>query len=331
MDSSASRLLHLLSLFSSRPRWSATELAERLGVTTRTVRRDIADLRDLGYPIDSEAGRTGGYQLGAHGKLPPLLLTDDEAVAVAVGLRATASTGIADHEGAAVAAMAKLEQVLPAVLRDRVRALHEAATLVIHEGGDVAADPATLLIIAQACRRHERIRFTYRREEEPAMRRRVEPYGLACVSRRWYALVWDLDRRDWRTFRVDRINEVELTGHQFDPREAPDTQQTVLSAIAQFPYDVWAEVILHISHEEAAAEVLASVALLEPHERGTLLRVGADDLDWIARYLVRLGFPFEVVAPDELRDALRRLGESLVEQSRAGADEPTAISGTADR
>src|SRR5690606_2974777 len=120
----AARLLHLLSLFTSRPRWSATELSERLGVTTRTVRRDIAELRDLGYPIESEPGRAGGYRLGAHGRLPPLLLTDDEAVAVAVGLRATATTGIADHEEAAVAAMAKLEQVLPGELRERVRALH---------------------------------------------------------------------------------------------------------------------------------------------------------------------------------------------------------------
>jgi predicted DNA-binding transcriptional regulator YafY len=326
MDTPAARLLHLLSLFTARPRWSATELAERLDITTRTVRRDIAELRDLGYPIESEPGRTGGYRLGAHGKLPPLLLTDDEAVAVAVGLRATASTGIADHEGAAVAAMAKLEQVLPPELRERVRALHEAATLVIHEGGDIATDPAVLLAIAQACRRRERVRFAFRRGDEDEMQRRVEPYGLACVSRRWYLVVWDLDRSDWRTFRVDRISGVELTGHTFEPRDAPDTQQTVLAAIAQFPYDIWAEIILDVSYEEASAEVLGSVALIEPHPRGTRLRVGADDLDWIARYLVRLGFAFEVVAPDELRDAIRELGERLIEQSRRGI-----VSGTADR
>lgn len=323
MDSPAARLLHLLSLFTARPQWSATELADRLGITTRTVRRDIAELRDLGYPIESEAGRTGGYRLGAHGKLPPLLLTDDEAVAVAVGLRATASTGIADHEAAAVAAMAKLEQVLPAELRERVRALHEAATLVLHEGGDVVTEPGTLLAIAQACRRHERVRFRYRRGAEAEMQRRVEPYGLACVSRRWYTVVWDLDRRDWRTFRVDRVHDVELTGHTFEPRDAPDTQQAVLAAIAQFPYDVWAEVILFVPFEEAASEVLGSVALTEPHPQGTLLRVGADDLRWIARYLVRLGFPFEVVSPDELRHAVRHLGEWLVDQS--------GVSETADR
>jgi predicted DNA-binding transcriptional regulator YafY len=326
MDTPAARLLHLLSLFAARPQWSATELADRLGITTRTVRRDIAELRELGYPIESEAGRTGGYRLGAHGKLPPLLLTDDEAVAVAVGLRATASTGIADHEGAAVAAMTKLEQVLPPELRERVRALHEAATLVIHEGGDIAADPAVLLAIAQACRRRERLRFTFRRGEEAEMQRRAEPYGLACVSRRWYLVVWDLDRSDWRTFRVDRMSEVELTGHTFDPRDAPDIQQAVLAAIAQFPYDIWAEVILDTPFEEASSEVLPSVGLLEPHPRGSLLRVGADDLDWIARYLVRLDFPFEVVAPDELRDAVRRLGERLIVQS-----DRDDLSGTADR
>ena len=158
------------------------------------------------------------------------------------------------------------------------------------------------------------------------MQRRVEPYGLACVSRRWYLVVWDLDRSDWRTFRVDRISEVELTGHTFEPRDAPDTQQAVLAAIAQFPYDIWAEIILDVSYEEASSEVLGSVALIEPHPRGTRLRVGADDLDWIARYLVRLGFPFEVVAPDELRDAIRALGERLVEQSQRGV-----VSGTVDR
>ncbi len=315
MDTPAARLLHLLSLFTARPRWSATELAERLEVTTRTVRRDIADLRDLGYPIESEPGRAGGYRLGAHGKLPPLLLTDDEAVAVAVGLRATATTGIADHEEAAVAAMAKLEQVLPGELRERVRALHEAATLVTHEGGEVVTDPGVLLALAQGCRRRERIRFQFRRDGTTT-ERRVEPYGLACVSRRWYAVVWDLDRRDWRTFRADRMSDVELTGHTFEPRPAPDTRETVLAAIAQYPYDVLAEVLLLAPYDEVAGEVPGSVALLEPHPRGTVLRIGADDLDWIARYLVRLGFGFEVIAPDALRDAVRHLGERLVEASR---------------
>jgi predicted DNA-binding transcriptional regulator YafY len=325
MDSPAARLLHLLSLFTSRPRWSATELSERLGVTTRTVRRDIAELRDLGYPIESEPGRAGGYRLGAHGRLPPLLLTDDEAVAVAVGLRATATTGIADHEEAAVSAMAKLEQVLPAALRERVRALHESATLVVRQGDEAAADPSVLLAIAQGCRRRERIRFRFRRDGE-TMVRRVEPYGLACVSRRWYAVVWDLDRDDWRTFRADRISDVELTGHTFEPRPAPDTAEAVLTAIAAYPYPVWAEVVLLAPYEEAAAEVLGSVGLIEPHPRGTLLRVGADSLSWIAHYLAALGFDFEILSPPELRDEVRRVGQRLL-----GASDRAELSGTAGR
>jgi predicted DNA-binding transcriptional regulator YafY len=314
MESPAARLLHLLSLFSARPRWTATELADRLDVTPRTVRRDIAELRDLGYPIESEAGRAGGYQLGSHGKLPPLLLTDDEAVAVAVGLRATAAHGIADNDEAAVSAMTKLEQVLPPDLRVRVVALHDAATLV-HPEADVATDPTVLLTVAHACRTNERIRFTFRRGEEIESRRRVEPYGLVCVSRRWYMVAWDLDRQDWRTFRADRLSGVERTGHTFERRSEPDVQAMVLSAIAQFPYDVWAEVVLAMPYDDAAREVPRSVALLEPHPDGALLRIGADDLEWIARYLVRLGCDFTVAHPPELRDELRRLGEWLVGQS----------------
>jgi predicted DNA-binding transcriptional regulator YafY len=310
MESSAARLLHLLSLFTSRPQWSATELAERLDVTTRTVRRDIADLRDLGYPVEATAGRAGGYRLGAQGRLPPLLLTDDEAVAVAVGLRTTTFAGIGGNDEAAVSAMTKLEQVLPPVLRERVGALHAAATLV-YEPGDIIVDPGVLLAIAHACRVDERVRFTFRKGEPVEAERRVEPYGLVCVARRWYLVAWDLDRRDWRTFRVDRMSAVEPTGHTFERRDEPDVEATVLSAIAQFPYDVWAEVVLAMPHHEATSEIPRSVALIEPHPDGTLLRIGGDDLNWIARYLVRLGCEFTVLSPPELRDELHRLGDWL--------------------
>src|SRR5262249_47733350 len=158
VESPAARLLELLSLLQSRPHWTATELSDHLGVTPRTVRRDVTRLRDLGYPVLADAGATGGYQLGSGAALPPLLLTDDEAVAVAVGLRTAASAGPAGYEQAAVAALAKLEQVLPARLRDRVLALN-AATVLVRHGQEKATDPELLLTLAQGCRRPERVRF----------------------------------------------------------------------------------------------------------------------------------------------------------------------------
>jgi predicted DNA-binding transcriptional regulator YafY len=311
MDSPAARMLQLLSLFASRPRWTATELAERLEVTPRTVRRDVARLRQLGYPVEADAGRAGGYQLGINGRLPPLLLSDDEAVAVAVGLRAAAVGGIADHDEAALSAMNKLDQVLPPPLRERVRALHGASVLV-HRDVEVLTDPQVLLTVAQACREHERIRFAFRRAGEAPVQRRSEPYGLVCFDRRWYAVVWDLDRDDWRTFRADRISEVERTGHRFEPRAAPDIEATVMAAIASYPYPIRAEVVLRVPLEEAERLVRPSTGTIEPHDDGVLLRIGGDDLEWIARYLVWIGCPFEVVSPPELRHELRRLGQELL-------------------
>lgn len=308
----AARLLHLLSLFSSRPRWSATELAERLGVTTRTVRRDVAALRDLGYPIESDAGRTGGYHLGPGGRLPPLLLTDDEAVAVAVGLRTTTVRGLSGYGDATVSALAKLDQVLPPVLRDRVSALH-ASTVVVDRAPGPATDPDVLLQIARGCRGRQLVRFAYTDGTGAITERRAEPYGLVNAERRWYVVCFDLDRADWRTFRADRMGSVEVTGHGFEARDEPDTEAMVLHAIASYPYDAQAEVVLDLPYEEARREVHRSMGTLTPTDDGRAhLRIGADDHAWIARYLVSLECRFEVVAPDELRHELRRLGEDLV-------------------
>ncbi|QGG96069.1 helix-turn-helix transcriptional regulator [Actinomarinicola tropica] len=311
--SAAARLLHLLSLFSARPRWSATELAERLGVTTRTVRRDVAALRDLGYPIESDAGRTGGYHLGVGGRLPPLLLTDDEAVAVAVGLRTTTVRGLTGYGDAAVSALAKLDQVLPPVLRDRVAALH-SSTIVVDRAPGPSVDPDVLLEIARGCRSHQLVRFRYTDGEGATTERRVEPYGLVNAERRWYVVCFDLGRDDWRTFRADRMSDVEVTGHGFVARDEPDTEAMVLHAIASYPYAAQAEVVLDLPFDLARQEVHRSMGTLTPTEDGRRahLRIGADDHAWIARYLVSLECSFEVVAPDELRDELRRLGDELV-------------------
>ena len=310
MGSSAERLLALLSLLQSRPRWNATELAERLGVDRRTVRRDVTRLRDLGYPVFAEPGPHGGYQLGAGGALPPLLLDDDEAVAVAVGLRVAAGGGVAGLDDAAVAALAKLEQVLPARLRERVRSLHQA-TDVLGPVGRESVDADLLLMLAQGCRRLERVHFCYRDREGNETERRVEPYRLVHTGQRWYLVARDLDRDAWRTFRVDRVSEAVPTGHRFVRTSEPDAAAMVADGLAVAGHPWQAEVVLHIDAVEAADAIPRTVGTVEPLGDDALLRIGADDLDWIARFLAGSPFEFEVRHPPELRAELRALGRRL--------------------
>jgi len=314
MESSSGRLLALLSLLQSRPFWTAAELAERLSVTTRTVRRDVTRLRELGYPVEAEPGPTGGYQLGSGGALPPLLLNDEEAVVVAVGLRAAAGGAVAGFEDSAIAALAKLEQILPLRLRDRVGALNASMVLLGSDRGGFTVDPEVLLTLAQGCRRLERLRFSYRDAEGKVTERRVEPYRLVNTRRRWYFVALDLDRDDWRTFRVDRVSEPALTGHRFVRATEPDAAAMVAEGLALRAYEVQAEVLLKVPMSEAAESIPPTVGTLEPTEAGTLLRLGADSVGWIARYLARLDFPFEVRHPPELRTELRDLGRRLLRE-----------------
>ena len=324
--SSSGRLLELLSLLQARPHWSATELADRLGVTTRTVRRDVGRLRDLGYPVAGEAGREGGYELGAGGTLPPLLLTDDESVAVGVGLLAAASGALVGHEEAAVAAMAKLEQVLPVRLRERVRSLNDAVVLV-RPGAGPATDPGVLLTVAQACRRSERLRFVYRDGDGNVTERRVEPYGLVNTARRWYLGAQDLDRHDWRTFRVDRITAAALTGHRFVPSPGVDVAALVVDRLAAVPYAWQAEISLAADVETARAEIPPMVGTVDEVDGETILRIGANELDWLARYVAGLPFDAEVRRPPELRAALRARGRRLARANAARRRPSTAADG----
>jgi predicted DNA-binding transcriptional regulator YafY len=312
VQSSAARLLEVLSLLQARPQWNAVELAERLGITERTVRRDMAKLRDLGYPVEADPGRSGGYRLGIGRALPPLLLTDDEAVAVAVGLRAAASTGVTGYEEAAVAALTKLEQVMPLPLRETVLALN-ASTVMVRPGPGELVDPDVLVVLAQGCRRHERVAFSYTDGAGQVSERRAEPYGLVHAARRWYLVARDLDRADWRTFRVDRIDSPVLTGHRFVPDGEPDVAAMVVQGIARAPYDWQAEVVLHTTLDEALTEIAPTIATLESFGGSTVMRIGANDIDWIARYLAGLPFRFEIRHPAELRAAVHRLAERLLE------------------
>src|SRR5215217_6068452 len=217
MLGTSARLLRLLSLLQARRDWTSTELATRLGVTTRTIRNDMDRLRRLGYPVDARPGVAGGYRLGTGGALPPLLLDDEEAVAVAVGLRTAASGSIAGIEETSVRALAKLQQMLPSRLRHRVNALWTSTIPVPGDGPTVDAE--VLTAIAGACRDHQRLRFDYLDHSGAASVRTVEPHRLVCWGRRWYLLAWDTDRQEWRSFRVDRLQPRTPTGPRFTPRD----------------------------------------------------------------------------------------------------------------
>jgi predicted DNA-binding transcriptional regulator YafY len=321
-------LLELLSLLQTRPHWNGPELAERLGITERTVRRDITRLRQLGYPVVADAGRGGGYQLGRGGALPPLLLTNDESVAVAIGLRVAASGGVAGYDEAAVAALAKLEQMLPATLREKVLALN-AATVVTRPGTGPLVDSEVLLTIAQACRRPERVRFGYQDGSGNLTERRVEPYGLVNAERRWYLVARDLDRRDWRTFRLDRLSDPVLTGHRFVRTEEPDTAAMVARGLSAVPYRWQAEVVLHTTLEDAESVIARTIGAVEEVAGEVILRFGANEVDWLARYLAGLPFDSEVRSPPEVRSALRDLGRRL-QAANPARSRPTPIGDPAD-
>src|SRR6266536_2500149 len=219
MTETSSRLLELLSLLQGRRDWPGDELASRLEVSGRTVRRDIERLRRLGYPVESLTGPAGGYRLRAGSAMPPLLLDDDEAIAIAVGLRTAAGASVTGIEESAIRALVKLEQVLPAHLRRRVAALG-SATVVPPPGGPTV-DPQQLTTIAAACRDCECLRFDYASRDGTATRREVEPHALVNRGRRWYLVAWDRQRGVWRTFRVDRLERAEPTGPRFTARSLP--------------------------------------------------------------------------------------------------------------
>ena len=315
MDTPA-RLLRLLALMTTKGSWQAGELAERLEVTERTVRRDVTRLRDLGYPIDAVTGPYGGYSLGAGGRLPPLLLDDEEAVAVAVALHGMAqrSDGEVDH---ALGALTKLSQVMPASLRERVGALTEVTVgMGGRRGGDADGRPGveTLMTLALACRRSERVRFDYETGDRVASARHAEPYRLVVLGRRFYLVANDLDRHDWRTYRVDRITRVRPTGARFVVDEPPDAAALVAEGVAVRAYEQTWTVRFHAPVEYMRNEISPVVGLCraDPEHPGcTLVEMGGD-VDWVARYIVGSHVPHEPVDAPELCAELRMIGERLV-------------------
>lgn len=310
LDTSA-RLLRMLSLLQARPLWSGPELAERLEVTTRTVRRDVDRLRQLGYPVDAAPGVVGGYRMAPGAVLPPLLLDDDEATAVVLGLGALAGGSVHGVQEAALAALSKLDRTLPTRLRHRVAALR-AGTTHLPTPGD-PAEPSLLVTLAAATTGHERVALTYTDRNGTDSERRIEPYQLVSTGRRWYLVAHDIDRDDWRTFRVDRITSAEATGHRFTPRDAPDAAELVQRATSVTPYRWAATVRVDAPLAEIRTRVPATVGLTEAVDaERTILTTGADRLEYLAGHLVALGLTFEVLAPPELRAHLRAVGERLV-------------------
>ncbi|MFF3399672.1 helix-turn-helix transcriptional regulator [Streptomyces sp. NPDC002659] len=313
MLETSARLLRLLSLLQAHREWSGADLADRLGVTPRTVRRDVDRLRELGYPVNASPGTGGGYQLGAGAELPPLLLDDEEAVAVAVGLRTAAGQGIEGIGETSVRALAKLEQVLPNRLRRRVGALN-AFTVPMMRAPQAQVDPSVLTELANACRDSERLRFEYRDHGGSATRRSVEPHRLVCTERRWYLVAWDLDRADWRTFRADRITPKPPHGPRFAPRTPPaeDLAAYVSKGVSTHAYAAQAVIRLHTSAELAAQFVGPSAGVLEAvDEKTCLLRTGAASLDVLVIHVMLMGVDFEVVEPAELTEHIRTVRDRL--------------------
>ncbi|MET8847861.1 WYL domain-containing protein [Amycolatopsis sp. NPDC004625] len=312
MAETSARLLRLLSLLQTRRDWSGTELAGRLEITPRTVRRDIERLRALGYPVLATAG-TPGYRLGAGADLPPLLLDDDEAVAVAMGLRTAAGGSITGIGETSVRALAKLEQVLPSRLRHRIQAL--SAATVPMAGPGPTADPDTLTAIAAAVRDALCLRFDYRAHDGTGSLRTTEPHRLVHTGRRWYLVGWDTDRADWRTYRVDRLRPRTPTGPRFTPRTPPpDPAGYTSRAISTSPYRYQGRFTLHVGAAAAAERVAPTTGTLEPiDERSCTLRAGSDSLDELAVYVAGFGFAFTVHEPPELLEHVRGLAARLAD------------------
>jgi predicted DNA-binding transcriptional regulator YafY len=328
LDTSA-RLLKLLSLLQARRDWPGAELAERLEVGVRTVRRDVERLRRLGYPVQATPGVAGGYRLGAGASMPPLLLDEGEAVAVAVGLRTAVSGGVEGIDETSVRALAKLEQVLPARVRRRVNAVGSATVPFPPSGPTVDAE--ALAVIAGACRDHERVRFAYRSHDGSSSRRLAEPLRLVHTGRRWYLVAWDVGRQDWRTFRVDRIESRPSTDRRFVPRDPPegDLVAYVSRALSAARDRYRARVILHAPLEAVAERVPPTVGALEAIDAHTcLLQTGSDWLGGLAVYIADIGVDFEVLDPPELIDRVRTLADRFGRATRGLESGRGAVTGS---
>jgi predicted DNA-binding transcriptional regulator YafY len=320
MANTSSRTLRLLSLLQTHRHWPGEELAERLEVSVRTLRRDVDRLRELGYPVEASRGVDGGYRLAAGAVLPPLVVDDDEAVAIAVGMQAAAQGAVAGIEEAALRALTKVVQVMAPRLRHRVDALQSATESAgWRTAAAPALDPAALIVVAQACRDTERLEFGYTARTGEPSARHVEPHRLVPVGGRWYLMAYDLVRHDWRSFRLDRLTAPGSTGVRFRTRElpTPDAATFVRAGIEKTPTSHAVEVRVDAPAPLVAARV-GRWATAEPIDDGhCLLRMTADTLDWPAMALGSIGAEFTVLAPAELVEHVREWGARFTRATAA--------------
>ncbi|WP_322936892.1 helix-turn-helix transcriptional regulator [Nocardioides bizhenqiangii] len=312
--STSARMLRLLSLLQTHRFWSGGELSDRLEVSPRTLRRDVDRLRDLGYDVEAVRGVAGGYQLRAGSNLPPLLLEDDEAVAIAVGLRSTAGGHVGGIEETSVQALTKVIALMPPRLRRRMDALKTQTDGTPWSGGPVL-DAGVLTTFAQACRDDEAVTFDYTAADGTATGRRVEPHRLVNLGRRWYLVAYDRDRQDWRSFRIDRVDGAPmLTGQRFRPRALPggDAVGFVRDGLRSQPQRHQVRVRLAASADEVEA-LMGRWGSVEPiSDTECRMLLNTDTLDWPVMILANLDCPFTVEGPAELADLLERVGRRFV-------------------
>jgi predicted DNA-binding transcriptional regulator YafY len=307
----SSRTLRLLSLLQTHRHWPGAELADRLGVSVRTLRRDVDRLRELGYPVEATRGVEGGYQLGAGAALPPLVVDDDEAVALAVGMSAAAQGGLAGIEESAVRALTKVVQVMPPALRRRVDALRAVTVPAVlgYTGPSVAPD--VLIAVAQACRDSERMQFDYTARGGEQTERHVEPHRLVPLGRRWYLVAYDLTRHDWRSFRLDRLTRPRSTATRFRPRTlpAPDAAAFVRAGIDEMPSQYAVEALVQAPAERIRERIGRWSTVEDTGEGRCRVLMTADSLDGPVLALGVVGADFQVIAPPELAERIRDWGD----------------------
>ncbi|MEU6713789.1 YafY family protein [Nonomuraea sp. NPDC046802] len=310
MANTSTRTLRLLSLLQTHRYWPGTELADRLGVSARTLRRDIDRLRELGYPVEAQRGVDGGYQLAAGAALPPLVIDDEEAVALAVGLQAAAQSAVEGIAESSVRVLAKVVQVMPTRLRHRIDALR-AMTVPGWDGSAWAGiDPSVLTTIALACRDNEQVRFSYTAADGRRTDRDTEPHRLVCLGRRWYLVAYDLTRHDWRSFRVDRLSVPQTTGSRFRPRELPaaDAAEFVRAGLDNMPHWYRVEVLVDAPAATVRERIGRWSTVEEVDAEHCRVHMTAESLDWPTMALGVLDADFRVIGPPELLDQVRRWG-----------------------
>ncbi|MGX5357293.1 helix-turn-helix transcriptional regulator [Kocuria sp. KH4] len=319
------RVLRLLSLLQSRPVWTGPELAAELGVTVRSVRRDVDRLRELGYPVPADRGHGGGYRLGPGRRLPPLLLQPEEAVAAAVGLRLAAASGIDGLGEAALRTLTTLDQLMPPGLREEVSAVAGAVDVVVPAGPSVDAD--VLVLLARAVRTRVLVRLDYETRDGRRAERRIEPYRVLSLGRRWYLFAWDVDRGDWRTFRLDRIHGGRTTTFRFVPRPVPDVEEHVRRSVTTWASAHTVRVRLLVPLERAGEVVPPQAGRLTADgPAACVLEAGGDDLAETALHLVRTGFELEVLDPPELAALLQEMGRRMLRAGPGSGGGPPGVS-----